>query len=67
MFDSIRNHKKYLMGFLLILIIPSFVLFGIQADISGKHRQLTQEMLYRLKKMELQANEPSPPPKDGEY
>lgn len=30
MFDSIRNHKKYLMGFLLILIIPSFVLFGIE-------------------------------------
>ncbi|WP_342129042.1 SurA N-terminal domain-containing protein [Hydrogenophaga sp. OTU3427] len=29
MFDSIRNHKKYLMGFLLLLIIPSFVLFGI--------------------------------------
>ena len=30
MFDSIRNHKKYLMGFLMILIVPSFVLFGIQ-------------------------------------
>ncbi len=30
MFDSIRNHKKYLMGFLLILIIPGFVLFGVQ-------------------------------------
>lgn len=30
MFESIRNHKKYLMGFLLILIIPSFVLFGIE-------------------------------------
>jgi peptidyl-prolyl cis-trans isomerase D len=30
MFDSIRNHKKYLMGFLLILIIPSFVLFGVE-------------------------------------
>ena len=30
MFDTIRNHKKYLMGFLLILIIPSFVLFGIE-------------------------------------
>jgi hypothetical protein len=29
------------------------VLFGVQADISGKHRQLTQEVLYRLKKMEL--------------
>ncbi|MBX3609888.1 MAG: SurA N-terminal domain-containing protein [Hydrogenophaga sp.] len=30
MFESIRDRKKYLMGFLLILIIPSFVLFGIQ-------------------------------------
>ena len=30
MFDTIRNHKKYLMGFLLILIIPGFVLFGVQ-------------------------------------
>ncbi|MCU0761400.1 MAG: SurA N-terminal domain-containing protein [Hydrogenophaga sp.] len=30
MFESIRNHKKYLMGFLLVLIIPSFVLFGIE-------------------------------------
>lgn len=35
MFDSIRNHKKYLMGFLLILIIPSFVLFGIQGFTDG--------------------------------
>ena len=30
------------------------LLFGIQADISSKHRQLTQELLYRLKKMELE-------------
>lgn len=30
MFDSIRNHKKYLMGFLMILIIPAFVLFGVE-------------------------------------
>lgn len=30
MFESIRHHKKYLMGFLMILIIPSFVLFGIE-------------------------------------
>lgn len=30
MFESIRNHKKFLMGFLLILIVPSFVLFGIE-------------------------------------
>ena len=38
MFDSIRNHKKYLMGFLLILIIPSFVLFGIQGFTSFNDR-----------------------------
>lgn len=30
MFDSIRDHKKFLMGFLMILIIPSFVLFGVE-------------------------------------
>ena len=30
MFETIRNHKKYLMGFLMTLIIPSFVLFGIE-------------------------------------
>ena len=38
MFDSIRNHKKYLMGFLMILIIPSFVLFGVQGftDVSSQ-------------------------------
>lgn len=29
MFDSIRQHKKYLLGFLMILIVPSFVLFGV--------------------------------------
>jgi len=30
MFDSIRNHKKYLMGLLMILIIPSFIFVGIE-------------------------------------
>lgn len=29
MFETIRNQKKYLMGFLLILIIPSFVFVGM--------------------------------------
>ena len=38
MFDSIRNHKKYLMGFLLILIIPGFVLFGVQGFTDFKNR-----------------------------
>ncbi|TNF62938.1 MAG: peptidyl-prolyl cis-trans isomerase [Burkholderiales bacterium] len=30
MFESIRNHKKFLLGFLMILIVPSFVLFGVE-------------------------------------
>jgi len=38
MFDSIRNHKKYLMGFLLVLIIPGFVLFGVQGFTDFKNR-----------------------------
>lgn len=36
---------------LLVVGVLIFV-FGILADIAGKHRRLTQEMLYRLKKME---------------
>ena len=42
-------------GLLLVGVIT--LLFGIQADISGKHRQLTQEMLYRLKKIEYASQE----------
>lgn len=30
MFDSIRNHSKILMGLLFLLVIPSFVLFGVE-------------------------------------
>lgn len=37
---------------LLIVGVLIFV-FGILADIAGKHRQLTQETLYRLKKLEI--------------
>jgi peptidyl-prolyl cis-trans isomerase D len=30
MFDAIRNHKRWLMFILLVLIFPSFVFFGVQ-------------------------------------
>jgi peptidyl-prolyl cis-trans isomerase D len=30
MFDFIRNHTRLTLGFLLLLIIPSFVFFGVQ-------------------------------------
>lgn len=39
-------------GMLLVGVIIG--LFGIQADIANKHRQMTQEVLYRLKKQELE-------------
>ena len=39
----------------LILVGVITLLFGVQADITSKHRQLTQETLYRLKKMEIES------------
>lgn len=38
MFESIRQHKKYLLGFLMILIIPSFVLFGVEGYSNANER-----------------------------
>ncbi|MEZ5707696.1 MAG: SurA N-terminal domain-containing protein, partial [Burkholderiaceae bacterium] len=72
MFDSIRNHKKYLMGFLLILIIPGFVLFGVQgladfkpgseavASVNGE--KITQEewdVAHRNEVQELRQSNPT--------
>jgi len=48
-----RFVQSLTLGTGLLLVGTLIILFGIQADISGKHRQLTQEILYRLKKMEL--------------
>lgn len=30
MFDTVRNHSKIMMGLLFLLVIPSFVLFGLE-------------------------------------
>jgi hypothetical protein len=54
-----RFIQSLTLGTGLILVGVLIVLFGIQADISGKHRQLTQEVLYRLKKMEISALDPA--------
>ena len=41
-----------------LLLVGLFIfLFGVQADITSKHRQMTQETLYRLKKLELAQKE----------
>lgn len=40
------------------LLVGLFIaLFGVQADITSKHRQLTQETLYRLRKLELNSED----------
>ena len=49
-----RYIQSITIGTGLLVVGVIILIFGIQADISGKHRQLTQEMLYRLKKMELE-------------
>ena len=46
-------NKSLTIGSGLFLIGVLVILFGIQADIAGKHRRLTEETLYRLRKLEL--------------
>jgi hypothetical protein len=52
-----RFVQSLTLGTGLLMVGALIVLFGVQADISGKHRLLTQEVLYRLKKMELKRGE----------
>jgi hypothetical protein len=53
--QNIGGHIQSLtIGTALFLVGVLVLLFGIQADISSKHRLMTQESLYRLKKMELE-------------
>ena len=53
--QNIGGHLQSLtIGTGLFLVGILILLNGIQADIASKHRQLTQETLYRLKKMELE-------------
>lgn len=50
-----RFVQSLTLGTGLLLVGTLIILFGVQADISGKHRQLSQEILYRLKKVEIDA------------
>jgi glycosyltransferase involved in cell wall biosynthesis len=52
-----RYVQSVTIGTGLLLIGVLILLFGVQADIASKHRQLTEEMLYRLKKLELERRE----------
>lgn len=48
-----RFAQSVSIGIGLLLVGTIIALFGIQADVAGKHRQLTQELLYRLRKQEI--------------
>ncbi len=48
-----RHIQSLTIGTGLLLVGILVLLFGVQADISNKHRQLTQMVLYRLRKFEL--------------
>lgn len=50
--DSNRYIQSVSIGTGLLVMGILIALFGVQADIADKHRQLTQETLYRLKKLE---------------
>ena len=53
--QNIGGHLQSLtIGTALFIVGILILLNGIQADIASKHRRLTQESLYRLKKMELE-------------
>jgi hypothetical protein len=49
-----RFAQSVTIGIGLVLVGIIIGLFGIQADVASKHRQLTQEVLYRLKKQDLE-------------
>ncbi len=51
-----RFVQSIIIGTGLIIVGVLTLFFGIQADIASKHRQLTQEMLYRLRKLEFERN-----------
>lgn len=48
-----RFEQSVSIGIGLFVVGVLIFLVGVQADIASKHRQLTQEILYRLKKAEL--------------
>jgi glycosyltransferase involved in cell wall biosynthesis len=55
-----RHIQSITIGTGLLLVGILVLLFGVQADIANKHRQLTQMVLYRLRKFELRMFEGKP-------
>lgn len=56
-----RFAQSVSIGIGLLLVGLIIALFGVQADVAGKHRQLTQELLYRLRRQEFESLPPGGP------
>jgi glycosyltransferase involved in cell wall biosynthesis/ADP-ribose pyrophosphatase YjhB (NUDIX family) len=54
--DANRFVQSVTIGTGLLVVGAMIMVLGILADIAGKHRQLTQETLYRLRKLELEGS-----------
>lgn len=52
--DADRFVQSVTIGTGLLVVGALIMVLGVLADIAGKHRQITQETLYRLKKVELE-------------
>ncbi len=62
--QGIGRHVQSVIIGVGLIVVGSFIgLFGLQADIASKHRLLTQEILYRLKKQELEQSGTGSTPK----
>jgi peptidyl-prolyl cis-trans isomerase D len=46
MFDFVRNHTRLALGFMLLLIVPSFIFFGVQGY--SKYTDATNESVARV-------------------
>ncbi len=55
--DADRFVQSVTIGTGLLVVGALIMVLGVLADIAGKHRQITQETLYRLKKLELERAE----------
>lgn len=62
--DGNRFVQSVSIGVGLFVVGVLIFLVGVLADMQSKHRQLTQETLYRLKKMELRPGEAQKQPYD---
>ncbi len=63
--DGSRFVQSVSIGIGLLVVSVLIFLVGVQADVASKHRQLSQEVLYRLRKLEFAAPTDQTPGEDA--